>query len=209
MKKEELLNHCLENIKKGQNSLIYKKNVFTLVKDLEKHYLTVYINEPSPVKHKLIQMITQIQTRRDRKVPKESELTRMTTEDLKMMLFKKASGIKVVVAFNHFERLTATTARFWHSVAGHERLVFIGSLFTKFKKEAYGFYKTFEVINEAEMREQSPAGEIDITLPTVIACGALVFICFLKISFISSEVFIGAIWFAFLLARTLLYLSRG
>lgn len=208
MKKEELIKNCLENIKKGQNSLIYKKNVFTLVKELEKHYLTVYINEPSPVKHKLIQMIIQIQTHRERKVPKESELTRMTTEDLKQMLFKKASGIKVVVAFNHFERLTATTARFWHSVAGHERLVFIGSLFTKFKKEAYGFYKTFEVINEAEMREQSPAGEMDITLPTVIVCGALVFICFLKISFISSEVLIGAIWFAFLLARTLIYLAR-
>ena len=208
MKKEELLQHSLENIKKGQNSLIYKKNVFTLVKELEKNYLTIYINEPSPVKHKLIQMITEIQTHRERKVPKETELTRMTTEDLKQMLFKKASGIKVVVAFNHFERLTATTARFWHSIAGHDRIIFIGSLFSSFKKEAYGFYKTFEVINKAEMREQSPAGEMDITLPTVIACGALVFICFLKISFISSEVIIGAIWFAFLMARTLLYLAR-
>jgi hypothetical protein len=57
----------------------------------------------TPVKHKLIQLITEIQTHRDRKVPKDTELTRMTTEDLKQMLFKKASGIKVVIAFNHLK----------------------------------------------------------------------------------------------------------
>jgi len=208
MNKEELLKHSLENIKKGQNSLVYKKNIFKLVKELEKSYLTVYINELTPVKNKLIQLINEIQTYRERKVPKESELTRMTTEDLKQMLFKKASGIKVVIAFNHFERLTATTARFWHSVTGHQRIIFIGSLFSSFKKEAYAFYKTFEVINEAEMKEQSPAGEMDFTLPTIIICGALIFICFLKISYIGSETLIAAIWFAFLLTRTLLYLAR-
>ncbi len=208
MKQEELLKKSLENIKKGKNSLVYRKNVYKLVKGLQSSYLTVYINELTPVKHKLIQLITEIQTHRDRKVPKDTELTRMTTEDLKQMLFKKASGIKVVIAFNHFERLTATTARFWHSVSGHERIVFIGSLFNSFKKDAYGFYKTFEVINEAEMKEQSPAGEMDITIPAVVICGALVFICFLKISYIGSEILIGAIWFTFLLARTLLYLAR-
>lgn len=208
MKQEELLKKSLENIKKGKNSLVYRKNVYKLVKGLQSSYLTVYINELTPVKHKLIQLITEIQTHRERKVPKDTELTRMTTEDLKQMLFKKASGIKVVIAFNHFERLTATTARFWHSVSGHERIVFIGSLFNGFKKDAYGFYKTFEVINEAEMKEQSPAGEMDITIPTVVICGALVFICFLKISYIGSEILIGAIWFTFLLARTLLYLAR-
>ncbi len=208
MKQEELLKKSLENIKKGKNSLVYRKNVYKLVKGLQSSYLTVYINELTPVKHKLIQLITEIQTYRDRKVPKDTELTRMTTEDLKQMLFKKASGIKVVIAFNHFERLTATTARFWHSVSGHERIVFIGSLFNSFKKDAYGFYKTFEVINEAEMKEQSPAGEMDITIPAVVIFGALVFICFLKISYIGSEILIGAIWFTFLLARTLLYLAR-
>lgn len=206
MRKEDILPEVFQNIKKGKNSLLWKKNVSSLLPEVSDRYLTVYLDELAPVKSRLVNLIIAIQTYRNRKVPKEAELSRKTTDDLKQMLFRKASGIKVVIVFNHFEHLTPSTARFWLNVSEHERIVFLGSLFGKFKKEAYGFYKTFEVINKSKMEEQRPTSEMDITIPFLLICGALVFVSFLKISMVSSYALLSSIWFTLLLIRTLLYI---
>jgi len=205
MKKKDILPELFKNIKKGKNSLLWKKNVSSLLTEVNETYLTVYLDELAPVKSRLVKLIIAIHTQRKRKVPKETELSRKTTEDLKQMLFRKASGIKVVIVFNHFEHLTPSTARFWLDVSKHKRIVFLGSLFGRFRKEAYSFYKTFDVINKSKMEEQRPGGEMDITIPFLLICGAIIFVSFLKISIVSSNALISAIWFSLLLTRTLLY----
>jgi len=201
MKKKDSLPELFKNIKKGKNSLLWKKNVSSLVTEVNETYLTVHLDELAPVKSRLVKLIIAIQTQRKRKVPKEAELSRKTTEDLKQMLFRKASGIKVVIIFNHFEHLTPSTARFWLDVSKHKRIVFLGSLFGRFRKEAYSFYKTFDVINKSKI----PGSEMDITIPFLLICGAIIFVSFLKISIVSSNALISAIWFSLLLTRTLLY----
>ncbi|SCG85966.1 hypothetical protein [Methanobacterium congolense] len=207
-RKPECLEKILENIKAGKNSLVWKKNAYNYVEAVSESYAVVYLNELAPIKPKLIQLITAIQETRDRKVPAPTQFQRMTIEELKEMLFKKVSGFKVVLVFNHFERLTPATSRFWLSISGHERIVFLGSICGNFKKEAFGFYQTFEVVNQKLMKSEGSGSEIDITMPFVLIVGAFIFICFLKISLIGSVMLISALWFAFLVVRTLLYLIR-
>jgi hypothetical protein len=207
-KQPDCVKKILENIKAGKSSLVWRKNVFNYVEIISESYVTVYLNELSPIKSKIIQLIFAIQEIRDRKVPESSQLQRMTIEELKEMLFKKSSGIKVVVVFNHFERLTPSTARFWLSVSGHERIIFLGSVCGNFKKEAYGFYQSFEVVNQKVMKSEGSGSEMDITIPFILVVGAFIFICFLKVSLIGSVMLVSALWFAFLVVRTLLYLIR-
>lgn len=116
--------------------------------------------------------------------------------------------MKVVIAFNHFERLSPSTARFWLQISGHEKIVFLGSIYGKFKKDAYSFYKTFKVINKEVMESEGPGSEIDITLPFILLVGAFFFISYLKISTTQTATMIGAVWFAFLVIRSLMYLVR-
>ena len=204
----ECLEKILGNIKEGKNSLVWKKNAYNYVEVVSEIYSVVYLNELAPIKSKLIQLISTIQETRDRKAPTPTQFQRMTIEELKEMLFKKASGFKVVVVFNHFERLTPATSRFWLSVSSHERIVFLGSICGNFKKEVFGFYQTFEVVNERLMKNEGSGSEMDITMPFVLIVGAFIFICFLKISLIGSVMLVSALWFAFLVVRTLLYLIR-
>jgi len=182
--------------------------VFNYVEGVSKRNAVVYLNELAPIKSKLIQLITAIQEIRDRKVPTPTQFQRMTIDELKEMLFKKASGIKVVIVFNHFERLTPSTSRFWLSVSSHERIVFLGSICGKFKKEVFGFYQTFEVVNQKLMKAEGAGSEMDITMPFILVLGAFIFICFLKVSLTGSVILVSALWFAFLVVRTLLYLIR-
>ncbi|MBP2045298.1 hypothetical protein [Methanobacterium aggregans] len=207
-RKPDCLEKILENIKAGKNSLVWKKNSFEYVEAVSESYAVVYLNELAPIKSKLIQLISTIQEIRDRKVPTSTQFQRMTIDELKEMLFKKSSGIKVVIMFNHFERLTPSTSRFWLSVSSHERIVFIGSICGNFKKEVFGFYQTFEVVNEKLMKNEGSGSEMDITMPFILVLGAFIFICFLKVSLTGSVMLVSALWFAFLVVRTLLYLIR-
>ena len=204
----ECLEKILGNIKEGKNSLVWKKNAYNYVEVVSESYSVVYLNELAPIKSKLIQLISTIQEIRNRKVPTSTQFQRMTIEELKEMLFKKTSGFKLVVVFNHFELLTPATSRFWLSVSGHERIVFLGSICGNFKKEVFGFYQTFEVVNEKLMKTEGSGSEMDITMPFVLIVGAFIFICFLKISLIGPVMLVSALWFAFLVVRTLLYLIR-
>lgn len=204
----DCLTKILANIKAGKNSLFFKKNVFDYVDVISESYTIVYLDELSPIKSKLIQLIKSIQEIRDRKVPSSSHFQRMTIDELKEMLIKKASGIKVVIAFNHFERLTPSTARFWLSVSAQERIIFLGSLYDTFRKELFGFYKTFEVVNQEFMESEAPSSQIDITMPFCLLVGVLIFICFIKVSLVGSAILVSSLWFAFLVFRTLMYLVR-
>ena len=151
-KQTECLEKILKNIKAGKNSLIWKKNVFNYVEGVSKRNAVVYLNELAPIKSKLIQLITAIQEIRDRKVPTPTQFQRMTIDELKEMLFKKASGIKVVIVFNHFERLTPSTSRFWLSVSSHESRCNVQCILsTAYDFQFFG-YNFICSINQPDMR---------------------------------------------------------
>jgi len=58
------------------------------------------------------------------------------------------------------------------------------------------------------MKAEGAGSEMDITMPFILVLGAFIFICFLKVSLTGSVILVSALWFAFLVVRTLLYLIR-
>ena len=60
MDKQEILERLLENIKKGRNSLIWKKNTLNYVDFIKEKYRVVYINDTDPIKSKMVKIIIEV-----------------------------------------------------------------------------------------------------------------------------------------------------
>jgi hypothetical protein len=207
MEKEEILEQIFENIKEGKNSLIWKKNTYEYVDLIKGKYRAVYINETDPIKSKMIKIIIEVSKLEEiKKIETEEQLSKKTKDQLKALLHKRNRKYKLIIIFNHFERLTRTSAQYWMSLTGNPYILMIGSTFGTHKKEAYGFYKTFELINKEE-QEDSKA-EMNVTVPFILVIGALVFAILYKLSLISSDKMMTAIIMSILVTRTILYFVK-
>jgi hypothetical protein len=207
MDNEEILERIFENIKNGKNSLIWKKNTLNYVDLIKEKYRTVYINETDPIKSKMIKIIREVSRIEGiKKIETEEQLSKKTKDQLKELLKKRNKRNKLVIIFNHFERLTRTSAQYWMSVTGNKHIVMIGSSFGIHKKEAYGFYKTFELINKEEQEESR--AEVNVTIPFILVIGAFTFAILFKLSLTSSREMMTAVIMAILVTRTILYFVK-
>jgi len=208
MEKKALLDGILENIRSGKNTLIWKQNTLTYVTQIQDKYkYTVYINETAPIKTKIIEIIIKLSQLKGRvKIETESELNKFTAIQLKEILKKRVQKDKLVVVFNRFENITRSVAQFWLSVAGNKHIVFVGSVWGSWRKELYGFYKIFELINKEE-REESRA-EMNVTIPVILLIGAFVFVVLFKLSIISSDKAMSAIIMSILITRSIIFFIK-
>lgn len=200
MNKDEIKDVLLRNIREGKNSLLWQQHTAQYIEAIEEKYEVVYINEPDPIKAKLVEIITAISHE------KETILSRKTVPELKKILESKTARKKVVIIFNHFERITASVARAWLSISEFERVILVGSFFGRFKKGAYGLYKVFEVVNEDDMEESFD--EVDITMFVFAGISVLVFLAFLRFSMEVSFKVLGAFWLAVITFRTMIFVAR-
>lgn len=207
MDNEEILERIFENIKNGKNSLIWKKNTLNYVDLIKEKYRAVYINETDPIKSKMIKIIREVSKIEEiKKIETEEQLSKKTKDQLKELLKKRNRKYKLIIIFNHFERLTRTSAQYWMSLTGNPHIIMVGSTFGIYKKEAYGFYKTFELINKEEQEESR--AEVNVTIPFILIIGALIFGILYKLSLISSDKMMTAIIMSILVTRTILYFVK-
>jgi len=75
--------HLRQKIDDGKNLIFYKKSVFNCYDELEDDYLCIYFNEPTPVKGKLVKIVTKVSE------DKKTSLNRKTIEELKEKLVKE------------------------------------------------------------------------------------------------------------------------
>ena len=90
----------LEKTNNGENIIFYNKSVFDCYEELQDDYVCIYFNEPTPVKIRLIKMINMLSGVRD------ASLNRLTIAELKDLLIRELEYKRLIIFFNHFERLT-------------------------------------------------------------------------------------------------------
>ena len=207
MDNEEIVGRIFENIKNGKNSLIWKKNTLNYVDLIKEKYRAVYINETDPIKSKMIKIIREVSRIEGiKRIETEEQLSKKTKDQLKELLKKRNRKYRLVIIFNHFERLTRTSAQYWMSLAGDKHIIMVGSIFGVYKKEAYGFYQKFDLINKEEQEESR--AEINVTIPFILVMGAFIFAILYKLSLISSHEMMTAIIMSILITRTILYFVK-
>jgi len=192
-----------ESVDKGKNLIFYNKDVYDCYEELENEYLVIYFNEPIPVKGKLIKIVDRISNKN------RNSLNRLTIEELKELLFSELKYDRLIITFNHFERLTKRTVQIYQYLNTLSNVQFICSFSSKFKPEVYPFYKKFELANKEEYEKAGDKNEIDITYPVFVLIALFCFIFYLKTStsLFMAFIFIGAAWFALIVFRTVVYLG--
>lgn len=192
-----------QKIDDGKNLIFYKKTVFDCYEELEDDYLCIYFNEPTPVKDKLIKIIDEITSENN------SSLNRLTIAALKDNLIKELKYARLIICFNHFERLTNKSVQIYQSLNSLKNIQFVCSFNKKFKKEIYPFYSQFELTNKEEYEKETIKDEINITFPVYLFIALLFFVIYLKAasSLYMAFILIGAAWFSLIIFRTLIFIG--
>lgn len=192
-----------QKIDEGKNLIFYKKNVFHCYEELEDDYLCIYFNEPTPVKGKLVKIMSELSEEN------KTALNRKTIAELKEKLVKELAYERLIITFNHFERLTKSAVQVFQYLNTLKNIQFICSFSNDFKPDIYPFYKGFELVNKEEYEEKGIKNEINVTYAFYIFISAYCFFIYLKgiSSIFSIFMVIGGVWFALLIFRTLVYVG--
>jgi len=190
-----------EQIDNGNNLIFYNKDVYKYYDGLINDYLCIYFNEPLPVKVRLIECINKVSNR------KRPSLKRQTMAELKNILVKELKYEKLVIIFNHFERLTKRSVQIYQYLNSLDNVRFICSFNKNFKPDVYPFFRTFELVNKEEYKLKCGSNEINITYTIYGIISVFCFFIYMKTasSLIMATILIGGAWFALIIFRTLMY----
>ena len=192
-----------DNLYDGKNVILFQRRVYDCFTELKDDFLCVYFSEPIPVKVRLIKIIQAIG------YGKTSVLNRKTIVELKEILLKELKYDRLIICFNHFERLTKRTVQIYQSLNSLTNIQFLCNFKDKFKSELYPFFKTFILANPEEYELKNDNNEINFTYPLYIILSFYIFLIYLKTatSIYMAFLFIGAAWFALIVFRTFVFVG--
>ena len=190
-----------ELINKGKNVIFYDQDVKPCYDKLKDKFLCVYLYEPTPARIRLIEIAY--------KVNKSSKVNikAITIPELKKLIISEVGDDKLIIIFNHFERLNNLSLRPYNDLNEEENIQFICNFTENFKKQIYPFFKKFELINESKYKKENIRDEINITYAIYALISVFCFLLYMKISYSvnTAVILIGGVWFALIIFRTLMF----
>ncbi|PKL66545.1 MAG: hypothetical protein CVV28_10400 [Methanobacteriales archaeon HGW-Methanobacteriales-1] len=189
------------HINQGQNLLFYKNDVHDIYKQINSNFLCVFFNEPTPIKHRLIECIETVVNQT------EPSLSRLTLPELIKILMVKLNSKKLIILFNNFHILTRRLVATLQELNRYKNIIFICSFDKDFKSEVYGFFTTFHIMNVDQYKLETGKDEINISYAVYFCLGLICFFIYLKTA---SSAYIGAMliggaWFGLVIFRTFVY----
>ena len=188
-------------IEKGKNLIFYDKDVKPCYDELKDEYLCVYFDEPAPARIRLIEIVYKLN--KDSKFKPKSK----SIPEIKKFIIKELGDDKLIIIFNHFERLNNQSVRPYYDLNEYENIQFICNFTQNFKKQIYPFFKTFKLINGDKYKKEVVKDEINVTYAIYGLLSIFCFLLYMKISYslYMAVVLIGGVWFALIIFRTLMY----
>ena len=139
-------------------------------------YICIYFNEPTPVKVRLVKLINEVNG------DNKPSLNRLTIAELKEILVKELEYERLVITFNHFERLTKSAVQVYQYLNSLPNIQFICSFSNDFKPKIYPFFKSFELVNREEYESKGVKNEINVTYAVYILLSLYCFFIYLKLA---------------------------
>ena len=185
----------------NKSVLVYREDVYKFLPDLANRWTTVFIKDPVPPKLKLIEICEKLG------IEKKEKLRRKTIEELKELIAKETKNKKIVILFNHFERMTQLGADTWDFINNLDSIILVASYHKNFKSVAYSLFRQMEHIRE-EIHE-----EIDIKFSIFAIITALGLFSYVKLASLNTayvaSLLLAGIWFALIVFRTFIFVGRG
>lgn len=189
-----------ELIENGKNLIFYDKDVKPCYDELKDDYLCVYFDEPAPARIRLIEILY--------KLKKEAKFKKnISIPELKKLIIKELGDDKLIIIFNHFERLNNQSVRPYYDLNENDNIQFICNFTQNFKKQIYPFFQTFKLINSAKYKKEVVKDEINVTYAIYALISIFCFLFYMKISssICMAVILTGGVWFALIIFRTLMY----
>lgn len=189
------------HINQGQNLLFYNKDVHEIYTQLKDEHTCAFFNDPSPIKARIMECIERVVNQ------KEPALNRLTVPELIKILLVKLNSQIIVILFNNFHTLTRRLLGVYQELNRYRNIIFICGLEKDFKKEAYGFYKTFKLVNLEQYKMETGKDEINVSYTIYFFLGLMGFIIYLKTATSANmaAMLLGGAWFGLIIFRTFVY----
>lgn len=187
-------------VSRGRSVILYKHNMAQVVKFLSDKWTVLYLAGPTPPKSRLVELLVMMG------LGTKDALGRLTIEELKEKFSEETKNKKVVIALNHFEKMTKSSVELFHFFLNNPKVTLVCNYDNNFKDYAYGLFTKME--HFIEERDE----EINITFTLFWLVASLCVIFYLKLAFAVSSmwsvIILAALWFGLTIFRTLTFLLK-
>lgn len=211
---EETRERAVNLLRRGRSVILWNESV----RELRLGRRAIHVRDFKTCKPRLMEVYNKLYEStglKERKL-KRHQLQRLTVLQLVDEIKRAADKrYKVVLAFDHYELVTPTTAETLLELQEHQRILLCTSRFADLKHPegvVYQLYRRLEPINIDG--QSGPAAEHDLT-PLVMSMVFLYFLAVFIKAITSQEQYsttlyggiVGLFWLVFLISRTFLYVT--
>ncbi|MCK9150488.1 hypothetical protein MXE27_00855 [Methanobacterium alcaliphilum] len=179
---------------------MFKKDVKTLIPEISARWTTIYLAEPVPPKLRLVEILSKLGA------GKKETMKRFTIEELKDKIESETKNKKVIIAFNHFEKMTKTGSQAFEFLIDLPSIILVCSYQNHFRDHAYTLFTRMESFKDEKDEE------VDIKLAVFAVITFLCIFSYLKLafSFAGTMAFgvLAATWFGLMIFRTFLFFCK-
>lgn len=188
-----------ELVEEGRNLIFYDTDVELCYDELKDDYICVYFFEPSPAKVRLLEIAKRLKRSHNMKTK--------TVPEIKKYIIDELGDDRLILLFNHFERLNNQSVKPYMDLNENENIQFICSFSDNFNKKLYPFFEEFKLMNNDKFEKEAVINEINVTYAVYALISLFCFLIYMKIAttVYMAVILIGGIWFALMIFRTLMY----
>lgn len=194
----EKINQINEQIKKGNNVLIYKEELYTHYQKRDKRYKAIYISTPKKGKTAFEQIL--------KKLDNDAQTKNKTISKLIEEIIGQTRKQQLHIYLDHFEQMSNRELQNYKELEQQENICLIANIGEDKEFIDEDFLNKFIILNDEYYNNRSQSININYVLLLLISL--LVFLLFLKIQLSMIRFIVSALWFTLLMYRSFYYLTR-
>lgn len=194
----EKINQINEQIKKGNNVLIYKEELYTHYQKRDKRYKAIYISTPKKGKTAFEQIL--------KKLDNDAQTKNKTISKLIEEIIEQTRKQQLHIYLDHFEQMSNRELQNYKELEQQENICLIANMEEDKEFIDEDFLNKFIILNDEYYNNRSQSININYVLLLLISL--LVFLLFLKIQLSMIRFIVSALWFTLLMYRSFYYLTR-
>lgn len=194
----EKINQINEQIKKGNNVLMYKEELYTHYQKKDKRYKAIYISTPKKGKTAFEQIL--------KKLDNDAQTKNKTISKLIEEIIEQTRKQQLHIYLDHFEQMSNRELQNYKELEQQENICLIANMEEDKEFIDEDFLNKFIILNDEYYNNRSQSININYVLLLLISL--LVFLLFLKIQLSMIRFIVSALWFTLLMYRSFYYLTR-
>lgn len=189
----------LEQIAKGNNTLLYKQDLYEHHKKLETKYNTVYISTPKKGKTAFEQMLKTLDKTAETKNKTISKLIDEITENTRHNT--------LYLCIDNFEQLSRRELQNYRELEQQENIHIIANINEDRTFIDEEFLDRFVMPDEREFKNNR-SQSININYTILLLLSFLIFLLFIRLQLSILRYIVSGLWFTLLMYRSFYYISK-